>query len=160
MWRLIQARYIIYRRTLWHFKSMFGSSLSASSAYQWFTKKQDQLWLSASIQPHILNSRTKPTYINTRNCFFLDFLTGVAHSWALADSNCILKVMPITYFLVVLPSLYNHDVWPAGYLKICSFDCERSRTSGQKYLAVMNYIYFYYFSFFTSPDSLFKKHSR
>ena len=49
LWRLLEAKNIISRRTLWHFNSMFGSSHSASSAYQRFTKKLDQLWLSASI---------------------------------------------------------------------------------------------------------------
>ena len=38
LWRLLEAKNIISRRTLWHFNSMFGSSLSASSAYQRFTK--------------------------------------------------------------------------------------------------------------------------
>jgi hypothetical protein len=37
---------------LWH--SMFGLSQSASSAYQRFIKKWDQIWLSASIQPQNL----------------------------------------------------------------------------------------------------------
>ena len=32
------------QRTLWHFSSMFGSSLSASSVYQTFTKKWDQIY--------------------------------------------------------------------------------------------------------------------
>ena len=53
LWRLIVVKNIIYRRTLWHFNSTFGSSLSASSAYQRFTKKCDQLWLAASM-PRIL----------------------------------------------------------------------------------------------------------
>ena len=35
---------------------MFGSSLSASSAYRRFTKKYDQLWLSASISPILQSS--------------------------------------------------------------------------------------------------------
>ena len=34
-----KAKNIIYRRTLWHCNSMFGSSHSAISAYQRFTKK-------------------------------------------------------------------------------------------------------------------------
>ena len=46
------------------FNSTFGSFYSASSAYQRFTRKWDQLWLSASIWPpfslHISNSRIKP----------------------------------------------------------------------------------------------------
>ena len=46
---LIKAKNIISQHTLWHFNSTFGSSLSASSAYQRFNKKWDQLWLSASI---------------------------------------------------------------------------------------------------------------
>ena len=54
LWRLLEAKNIISRRTLWHFNSTFGSSHSASSAYQRFTKKWDQLWLSASIQPPYL----------------------------------------------------------------------------------------------------------
>ena len=33
---------IISRRTLWHFNSMFGSSHSASSAYQRLTKNDSQ----------------------------------------------------------------------------------------------------------------------
>ena len=33
----IMAKNIIYQRTLWHFNSMFGSSLSARSAYQRFS---------------------------------------------------------------------------------------------------------------------------
>ena len=40
---------IISQRAPWHFNSIFGSSYSASSAYQIF-KKWDQLWLSASIR--------------------------------------------------------------------------------------------------------------
>ena len=31
-------KYHIYRRTLWHFNSMFGTSLSASSSYQRFSQ--------------------------------------------------------------------------------------------------------------------------
>ena len=50
----VVAKDIISRCTLWHFNSTFESSLSASSAYQRFTKKWDQLWLSASIQPPYL----------------------------------------------------------------------------------------------------------
>ena len=38
---------LLSRRTLWHFTSTFGSSLSTSSAYQRFTKTFYQLWLSA-----------------------------------------------------------------------------------------------------------------
>ena len=37
LWRLIEAKNIIYQRTLWHFNSTFSSSLSARSAYQRFT---------------------------------------------------------------------------------------------------------------------------
>ena len=54
LWRLIKAKNIISRCTLWHFNSMFGSSLSASSAYQRFTNKWNQLCFSASIQPPYL----------------------------------------------------------------------------------------------------------
>ena len=54
LWRLLEARNIISWRTLWHFNSMFGSSLRASSAYQRLTKKFHQLWPSASIQPAYL----------------------------------------------------------------------------------------------------------
>ena len=46
---LIEAKNILSWHTLWHFNSTFESSLSASSAFQRFTKKWDQLWLSASI---------------------------------------------------------------------------------------------------------------
>ena len=53
LWRLLKAK-IISGHTLWHFNSTFASSQSASSAYQRFTKKSDQLWLSASIQPPYL----------------------------------------------------------------------------------------------------------
>ena len=45
---------IISRRTLLNFNSTLVSSHSASSAYQRFTKKWDQIWLSASIQPPYL----------------------------------------------------------------------------------------------------------
>ena len=54
LWRLLEAKEIISRRTLWHFNSTFSSSLSASSAYPQFTNKFYQLWLSASIQPPYL----------------------------------------------------------------------------------------------------------
>ena len=44
--------------------------------------------------------------------------TDVAYSWALADYNCIFKVMPITYFFVMVLRvahliLYPEQVYPA-----------------------------------------------
>ena len=54
LWRLLLAKNIISWCILWHFNSVFSSSLSASSAYQRFTKKFYQLRLSASIQPPYL----------------------------------------------------------------------------------------------------------
>ena len=66
LWRLIEAKNIISRCTLWHFNSTFGSSLNASSAYQRFTYQEMRSVMSFSL--HIANSRTKPaissTYIN------------------------------------------------------------------------------------------------
>ena len=61
LWRLLEAKKIISRGTLWHFNSTFGSSLSASSAYQRFTKT----FLSVmTFSLHISNSRTKPTRLD------------------------------------------------------------------------------------------------
>ena len=37
LWRLLEAKNIISRCTLWNFNSTFSSSLSASYAYQRFT---------------------------------------------------------------------------------------------------------------------------
>ena len=37
------------------------------------------------------------------------FLTDGAHSWALVDSNCILEVMPITYFFVMTRVSYTNS---------------------------------------------------
>ena len=61
LWRLLEAKNIISWRTLWHFNSTFGSSLSASSAYLRFTIK---LSLSASFSLHISNSWTKPSVLD------------------------------------------------------------------------------------------------
>ena len=35
-------------------------------------------------------------------CYWICFLTDVAHYWALAVSNCISEVLPITYFFVMI----------------------------------------------------------
>ena len=59
IWRLIQAKHIIYRRTLWHFNSTFDSSVSPSTAYQIFTYQEIRSVITFSLD--ISNSITKPT---------------------------------------------------------------------------------------------------
>ena len=47
---LIEAKNIIYWRTLWHLNSTFSSSLSASSAYHRFTK--NEISFDFNFSPH------------------------------------------------------------------------------------------------------------